>query len=193
MSTPAQLFAAFFILCAAGAALAFLVPRRGLPMLLAAVGSLAALIVLTMSAMLLLTDAEFHAALWPVLSLGTLTLGCDRLSAFFLFVTGLVYLPVSMFSGAYLKKYVDHYSLRYFSVLYHALFAAIVLVLIADDVISFLVAWEVMSIAKLSPRQFRIRARRKLAGRLRHAGDERGGYHCSGDRVHADRRSRGRA
>ena len=31
--------------------------------------------------------------------------------------------------------------------LYHALFASIVLVLIADDAISFLVAWELMSIA----------------------------------------------
>ncbi len=147
MITIAQLFAAFFILCAAGAVLAFLVAQRSLPMLLAAVGALAALIVLAGGAMLLVADVEFHAALWPVLTLGTLTLGTDRLSAFFLFVTGLVYLPVSLYSGTYLKKYLDHYSLRYFSVLYHALFAAIVLVLIADDVISFLVAWELMSIA----------------------------------------------
>jgi len=147
MSTSAQLLFAFFILCTAGAFLAFLVPQRSLPILLAAVSSLAALIVLIASAMLLVSDAEFHTALWPVLTLGTLTLGTDRLSAFFLFVTGLVYLPVSLYSGTYLKKYLDHYSLRYFSVLYYALFAAIVLVLIADDVISFLVAWELMSIA----------------------------------------------
>jgi hydrogenase-4 component B len=135
------------MLCAVGAVLAFLVSQRWLPILLAAIGSLAALIVLIASAILLVSDAEFHAALWPVLTLGTLTLATDRLSAFFLCVTGLVYLPVSLYSGAYLKKYLDHYSLRYFSVLYHALFASIVLVLIADDVISFLVAWELMSIA----------------------------------------------
>ena len=58
----------------------------------------------------------------------------------FLFVTGLVFLPVSIFSGVYLAKYREHYSLRYFGVLYHALFASIVLVLIADDAISFLVS-----------------------------------------------------
>jgi hydrogenase-4 component B len=142
-----QLLLAFFILSAGGAVLAFLIAQRWLPLLLATVGALAAVFVLAVSAMLLVSDAEFHAVLWPVLTLGTLTLGTDRLSAFFLFVTALVYLPVSLYSGAYLKKYLDHYSLRYFSVLYHGLFASIVLVLIADDVISFLVAWELMSIA----------------------------------------------
>ena len=81
-----------------------------------------------------------------MLSLGTLTLAADRLSAIFLFVTGLVFLPVSIFSGAYLTKYAASYSLRYFSILYHGLFASIVLVLVADDAISFLIAWETMSI-----------------------------------------------
>ncbi len=142
-----QLIILFFVLCAAGAVLAFLIPQRWLAVLLAIIGSLAALIVLIASAMLLVSGAEFHVALWPVLTLGTLTLESDQLSAFFLFVTGLVFLPVSIFSGAYLAKYLAHYDVRYFSVLYHALFASIVLVLIAGDVISFLVAWELMSIA----------------------------------------------
>jgi hydrogenase-4 component B len=147
MNTVAQLFIVFFILCAAGAMLPFLAARHALPMLLAIVGTLAALVILAASALLLVTDAEFHAELWPLLTLGTLSLGADHLSGFFLFVTGLVYFPVSLFSASYLQKYVDHYNLRYFGVLYHALFAAIVLVFIADDVISFLVAWELMSIA----------------------------------------------
>ena len=142
-----QLLPAFFILCAAGAVLAFLIPQRWLSGLVAAIGSLAALIVLVASSMLLVFGDEFHLTLWPVLTLGTLTLEADPLSAFFLFVTGLVFLPVSIFSGTYLTKYFAHHDLRYFSLLYHALFASIVLVLIAGDVISFLVAWELMSIA----------------------------------------------
>lgn len=147
MSTIAQLFLAFFILCAAGAVLPFLVTRRYLPVLLATVGAATALIILAASAIILVTDTDFHVALWTVLALGTMSLHADHLSGFFLFATGLVYFPVSLFSAGYLQKYLNHYSLRYFSVLYHALFAAIVLVLIADDVISFLVAWELMSIA----------------------------------------------
>ncbi len=142
-----ELLILFFVLCGAGAVLAFLTPQRWLAILLAVIGSLAALVVLAASAMLLAFDAQFHAALWPVLNLGTLTLRSDQLSAFFLFVTGLVYLPVSIFSGTYLSKYLAHHDLRYFSILYHALFAAIVLVLVAGDAISFLVAWELMSIA----------------------------------------------
>lgn len=142
-----ELLCAFFLLCATGGILAFLAPQRRLPLVLAVVGSLAAAVLLVVSGILLVSAAEFHAALWPLLNLGTLKVGVDHLSAFFLFVTALVYLPVSIFSGAYLKKYLNHYSLRHLSALYHALFASIVLVLMANDVISFLVAWEFMSIA----------------------------------------------
>ncbi len=145
--SAAQLLVSFFILCGAGAVLAFLIPQRRLPILLAIVGALAALILLSASAMLLVSGAEFHAPLWSVLTLGTLTLASDPLSAFFLFVTGLVFLPVSIFSGAYLTKYIAHQDVRYFSVLYHAMFASVAFFLIAGDVISFLVAWEMMSIA----------------------------------------------
>jgi len=147
MNIVGQLFIGFFALCAVGAVAAFLVSARRNPIALATVGSLAALAVLAASSVVLITGASFRAELWPVLSLGMLTLTTDRLSALFLFVTGLVFLPVSIFSGTYLAKYLGHYSLRYFSVLYHALFASIVLVLLADDTISFLVSWELMTIA----------------------------------------------
>jgi hydrogenase-4 component B len=70
----------------------------------------------------------------------------DRLSALFGFVVGLVVLPVSIFSGSYMVKYLEHRSLRYFCVLYFGFFAALILVLIASDVISLVLAWEVMSV-----------------------------------------------
>jgi hydrogenase-4 component B len=147
MNSTGPLFEAFFILCGVGAIGAFLVPARWNATLLAMIGSLGAILILATSAFLLVGNASFRAELWSVLSLGTLTLEADRLSAFFLFVSGSVVLPVSLFSGFYLSKYVVHYDLRYFSVLYHGLFASIVLVLISFDAISFLLAWEAMSIA----------------------------------------------
>ena len=146
MSIAGQLLAAFFILCAGGAVIAFLLPPRWISVVLGGIASLASLILLLASALMLMADSSFHADLWSVLSLGTLSFGADRLSALFLFVTSLVLLPVSIFSATYLIKYLKHYSLRYFSLLYYALFASIVLVLISDDTISFLVAWEFMSI-----------------------------------------------
>ena len=51
------------------------------------------------------------------------------------------------FQEFYLRKYRRHYDPRYFGVLYHLLLASIVLILVADDAISFLVSWEFMSIA----------------------------------------------
>jgi hydrogenase-4 component B len=143
----AQLFGAFFILCAIGAVGALLASERWSAIVLAAIGSLSAILILLASALLLVGDTSFRAELWPVLSLGAMELAADRLSALFLFIAALVFLPVSIFSGIYLEKYRKHYSLRYFGVLYHALFASIVLILIANDAISFLVSWEIMSIA----------------------------------------------
>jgi hydrogenase-4 component B len=147
MSAVGPLFEVFFVLCGAGALAAFLVPARAIPPVLAAIGALAAVVILLTSALLLIGGSGFRLELWPVLSLGTLTFSADRLSSLFLFVSGLVFLPVSLFSAVYLVKFATHHELRYFSVLYHALFASIVLVLIAADAISFLVAWELVSIA----------------------------------------------
>jgi hydrogenase-4 component B len=147
MSMIAQLFGGFFILCAIGAVGALLASERWSSIVLAAIGALSATLILLASALLLVSDTSFRAELWPVLSLGTMELAADRLSALFLFIAGLVFLPVSIFSGIYLEKYRKHYSLQYFGVLYHALFASIVLILIANDAISFLVSWEIMSIA----------------------------------------------
>jgi hydrogenase-4 component B len=140
-------FAAFFVLCGAGAVMGWLVPARVNATVLATVGAVAGLFLIVASAMLLAGVASFHATLWSVMALGPLTFGADPLSALFLFVSGLVFLPVSMFSGFYLEKYLGRYSLRYFGVLYFVLLASIVLVLIAGDAISFLVAWEAMSVA----------------------------------------------
>lgn len=55
-------------------------------------------------------------------------------------------LASSIFSANYLKRYLGHYSLRAFSAGYLLLFASIVWILIANDVLGFLIAWEAMSI-----------------------------------------------
>lgn len=146
MTDTGPLFEIFFALCGAGAIGAFIVPSRWTPVLLAAIASLAALIILAASAILLVGNGSLRIELWPILSLGTMSLGADRLSAIFLFIAGLVFFPVSLFSAVYLRKYLGHYDLKYFSVLYHVLFASVVMALIADDAVAFLIGWEAMSI-----------------------------------------------
>ena len=147
MNAVSQLFLVFFVLCAAGAVAALLLPARWVPAIVAAIGTLTALAILTDGTLLLIGDATFRVELWPVLSLGTMTLTADRLSGLFLVMSGLVFLPVAIFSGSYLLKYLDRYSLGYFGLLYFALLSSIVLVFLAGDGLSFLVAWEFMSIA----------------------------------------------
>jgi hydrogenase-4 component B len=110
------------------------------------ISSIAAISILWSSGNVLLYGFPFQIELWTLPFLGTLFLQMDRLSALFVFITGLVFLPVSVFSAGYMKKYLGRYNLKTFSVFYHLLFASIVLLLIANDIFSFLLTWEIMSI-----------------------------------------------
>ncbi len=136
----------FLIACAAGILLALTVPERNAPAVLAWTASISSALILIAGGIGLFTNQSFHAELWRISSLGTLDLRMDRLSALFIFMAGLIFLPVSVFSARYMQRYLGRYSLRSFSIFYHLLFAAVVLLLIAADALSFLLAWEVMSI-----------------------------------------------
>jgi hydrogenase-4 component B len=143
----ASAISAFFALCAAGVLLALITSQRRNPALLAILGAAAGVALAVAGAHALLAAHPFFAALWrlPVAG-GELRIGLDPISGLFLLITGIVYTLTSIFSAGYLRRYLDHYSLRAFSVMYFALFASIAAVLIARDVISFLLAWELMSI-----------------------------------------------
>ena len=147
MSVAVQIFGLFFASCAIGAVCAVATPPRQISIVLAVIGTFSSALILAAATLLLVGDNPFRIELWYVLGLGRLVLSADRLSALFLATAGLVFLPVSIFSGVYLTKYRAHYDLRYFGVLYHLLLASIVLILIAADAVSFLISWEFMSIA----------------------------------------------
>src|SRR5208282_2160227 len=88
----------------------------------------------------------FKDELWTIRGLGPLMVSLDRLSALFLFVAAVVVLASSIFSASYLKRYSGHYNLKALNAWYLLLFASIVLILIANDALTFLLAWESMSI-----------------------------------------------
>jgi hydrogenase-4 component B len=146
MMETGSLFTAFFLICGLGVILGAILPDRKNPPVLAVVASLAALTLLWASGRVLFFDHSLTSSLWRVSPLIRLSIEIDGLSSFFLFVTGLVFLPVSIFSAGYLKRYLGAYSLKSFALFYHLLFASIVLTLIAGDVFSFFIAWEAMSI-----------------------------------------------
>jgi hydrogenase-4 component B len=146
MSSPGNFFILFLLICSLGVVLSVFLPHRRNPLFLAWVSSIAAISILWSSGNVLLYGLPFQIELWTLPFLGTMVLQMDRLSALFVFITGLVFLPVSIFSAEYMKKYFSRYNLKTFSVFYHLLFASIVLLLVANDIFSFLLTWEIMSI-----------------------------------------------
>jgi hydrogenase-4 component B len=142
----AVLLVLILTLCAAGVILPLVLEQRLTPLIVGLVGASASVLLLCFSAASLFAGVSFSATLWTIPSLATLTLSLDRLSALFLFVSGLVLLPGSIFAAGNLSKYIGRYSLRAFSVPYFALFATLVLIPLSADAVSFLMLWESMSI-----------------------------------------------
>ncbi len=136
----------FFGLCTAGIIFTMIVPERWCPKVLAWAGSAASLALLFSAGNGLLGGNSLRATLWTVPELGVLEISLDRLSALFLSVTALVFLPASVFSSGYLRRYLARYSVKAFNAWYLALLGSIALVLLAADTLSFLLAWEAMSI-----------------------------------------------
>lgn len=153
---------AFFVLCVVGTVGAFVVSPHHNPILLAVIAAAAALILGFVGAVALLGHHSFMLDLWQLPADGILRIGIDPLSALFLLITAAVYLPTSIFSAGYLRRYEDHYSLRSFTVLYFSLFVSIVAVLLARDVLSFLLAWELMSIASFLLVNFEFESQRTI-------------------------------
>jgi len=146
MGADGLLLELIYALCLAGALAGIVVPDRRNPALLAWTGSLAALLTLWVSGNVLWSGQIFQAELWTIHRWGTLTVSLDRLSALFLAVAAVVMLASSIFSAGYLKRYTGHYNLKALNAWYLLLFASIVLILIANDMLLFLLAWEAMSI-----------------------------------------------
>jgi hydrogenase-4 component B len=147
MMETGSLFVVFFLICGLGIILAAVLPDRKNPPVLAIVASLASITLLWASGRVLFFDHSLAGScFWRITSSIRLSIEIDKTASLFLFVTGLVFLPVSIYSAGYLKRYLGSYSLKSFSLFYHLLFASIVLTFIAGDVFSFFIAWESMSV-----------------------------------------------
>lgn len=69
----------------------------------------------------------------------------DLLSGYFLFVVGLLAFFVSIYSIGYVKGFLGHRSITRLLVFYVLFVAGMLLVVLADDALFFLIAWEVMA------------------------------------------------
>lgn len=139
--------ALFFICCAAGLILSALLSNRMAAFVVAWQGTLASLFLMLAGVARLIGGRDFDSPLWMLNGWGSLSLHVDALSAIFLFTAGLVYLSCSLFVPDFLVHYFrERYPARRYGILHFTLMASVAIVLIAGDALTFLLAWECMSI-----------------------------------------------
>lgn len=140
-----SVFAAFLAVTAAAVAILAVLPRERAVASSSVLGLVQAAALL-LSAVDVFVRGPWSARLWPLAPWGVLRLGATPLSAFFLLVSGVVFFAVSAYARGYLKRYGRRYDPRVFSIVYHLLVASVALVVVTADVVSFLIAWEAMSV-----------------------------------------------
>jgi hydrogenase-4 component B len=93
-----------------------------------------------------LLGGTLRVALPQILPLGGLDLGIDRLSAFFVLVIAVSAIPASLYAIGYTHKYEGEASLAAMGIAFNLFLAAMVLVALARNALTFLVVWEAMSL-----------------------------------------------
>jgi hydrogenase-4 component B len=137
----------FFALCGAGVVLSLVLDERRQGGVIVWFGCLASVALVLVGANGLLGGQTFARPLWELSGLGTtLTVRIDRLSAVFVFLTGLVLFPASIYAGSQVNAPARRPYGRAFTALLLGLYASIGLIFTAGDAVLFLLAWEVMSV-----------------------------------------------
>ena len=137
----------FFVLCASGLVLCALSRGKSTLRIIALASALCSVLMMFAAALVLASGQCPEIPLWNLEGFGPLSLHLDTLSAVFLFISGLVYLPASLFASGHLGGGPNEHSpARRFGVLHFALMGSVVLILSAHDAYSFLISWECMSI-----------------------------------------------
>jgi len=77
---------------------------------------------------------------------GEIILKLDSLSAFFVFLISFLSIPVSIFAVGYNREYFGKKNMAIFGLFYNIFLLSMILVVMARNVLTFLVAWEVMSL-----------------------------------------------
>ncbi len=126
-----------------GAIMALWWPKEKTPWVLAGFGGVGSLLLLLAGLDALASGTSFHASLWTVPGIGTLTVSADRLAGFFMAVTGLVAAPAALFAASWITR--DRHP-KTMAALFLGLSATLPIVIIAGDAFLFLLAWELMSI-----------------------------------------------
>jgi hydrogenase-4 component B len=93
-----------------------------------------------------LATGSVFTVIFDTLSLTGIALRIDGLSAPFLILTGIVGAAAAIYASGYSRTYEDVYSLRRLGALFNILLLTLTLQVMADNVLTFLLLWEAMSL-----------------------------------------------
>jgi hydrogenase-4 component B len=82
-----------------------------------------------------------------LLPIGGAAFGVDRLSAFFVLVIAVGAIPAALYAIGYTREYAGKHSLAGMGFAFNVFVAAMILVALARNVLTFLALWEIMSLA----------------------------------------------
>jgi hydrogenase-4 component B len=82
-----------------------------------------------------------------LLPIGGAAFGVDRLSAFFVGVIAVGAIPAALYAIGYTREYAGKHSLAAMAFAFNVFVAAMILVPLARNVVTFLALWEIMSLA----------------------------------------------
>jgi len=149
LETTACLLASMVLAYLGGAIAALLPLRSGLTRVLTAAGATAGAVAgIGLAARVLSAGEPFAVSVPGLLSVGGgLALRLDGLGAFFLLLIGVVAAPAALYGVGYSAAYAGRYSLRWLGAMLNLFLLAMSLVVLADNVITFVLTWEAMSLA----------------------------------------------
>jgi formate hydrogenlyase subunit 3/multisubunit Na+/H+ antiporter MnhD subunit len=103
---------------------------------------------LALAAAVLATGVPFALRVPELLSPGGgLALRLDGLGAFFVVLIGVGAIPAALYGAGYSARYEGRYSLRWLGAMLNLFLLGMTLVVLADNVLTFLLLWETMSLA----------------------------------------------
>ncbi|MFZ0745632.1 MAG: proton-conducting transporter membrane subunit [Terracidiphilus sp.] len=136
-----------FATCGIGGLASVLLGRKRAPFVIAVAGTFSSLLIIFASISVFATGQSFEAPLWTLDGFGRLSLRLDALGSIFLLAAGVVYFSISLFVRNFIYDRADDgHPTHLYGVLYFALMASVVLILLANDALIFLMSWECMSI-----------------------------------------------
>ncbi len=147
MAAPETLLILCLALCAGGAGVAWAAPAALQRTAFVAFLGAECLVAIALGIDILASGSALQLPLWPLATFGDLVLVLDPVGALFLVVTALVFLIGAGFAASESRRQPRFAT---FAALYQLLLGAIVLVLAAGDIVSFIIGWELMSLLILA-------------------------------------------